>query len=244
MMGSDHPRLHLRRYAVALWVAVLMLCVLILQAGPVPYENEEVYLLALSKQWQPDFLPQDWMYEQVIDTHFVFNTLFGWLTLILPLEYVGWLGRLVCWSAIIAALLRIGTSFRIPLWLSAGATFLWLLYDQSLVAHSWMLETFEAKCLAYLLLLLALIGLQQQRERLAAVCLGIAFSFHASVGLLGGSGLFVDDLTALRYETSEHMRGAHPVMCASRGHSHSVSCLREHVDGVRIVEVYCTGACA
>ncbi|WP_320416932.1 DUF6798 domain-containing protein [Candidatus Entotheonella palauensis] len=199
MMNAVSHHLSTKRYGFAICVAILILCVLILKAGPVPYENEEVYLLALIKQWQPDFLPHDWMYDNVIGTHFVFNTLFGWLARRLPLEYVGWLGRLLCWAAILTALLRLGLSFRIPLWMATVAIALWLLYDQSLVAHSWMLETFEAKCLAYLFVLLALIALQRQQERLAAIGLGIAFSFHASVGLLGGTAAYLS-LIALRYD--------------------------------------------
>ncbi len=172
---------------------------MILKAGPVPYKNEEVYLLALLKHWQPDFLLHDWMYENVIGTHFVFNTLFGWLGLFMPLEYVGWLGRLFCWPIILFALIRIGLSFRMPIWLAAASIILWLLYDQSLVGHSWMFETFEAKCLAYVFLLFALIALQRQRDLIAAALLGIAFSFHASVGLLGGVAVYLS-LLVLRYD--------------------------------------------
>lgn len=82
MMHSESGHLSTNRYVFAICVVILMLCVLLLKAGPVPYENEEVYLLSLIKQWQPDFLPHDWMYEKVIGTHFVFNTLFGWLRII------------------------------------------------------------------------------------------------------------------------------------------------------------------
>ncbi len=46
--------------------------------------------------------------------------------------------------------------------------------------------------------MLALIELQRQRELLAAVYLGLAFSFHASVGLLGGIAAYLS-LLALRY---------------------------------------------
>lgn len=91
-MNISNSDFNPRGYTFAILIAGLMLCVLLLKAGPVPYKNEEVYLLALMKHWQPDFLLHDWMYENVIGTHFVFNSLFGWLSLYMPLEYVGWLG--------------------------------------------------------------------------------------------------------------------------------------------------------
>lgn len=51
MMHAESGHLSTKRYGFAICVAILMLCVLLLKAGPVPYENEEVYLLALIKQW-------------------------------------------------------------------------------------------------------------------------------------------------------------------------------------------------
>ncbi len=56
----------------------------------------------------------------------------------------------------------------------------------------------------YIFLLFALIILQSQalhrgRELMAAACLGIAFSFHASVGLLGGVAVYLS-LLVLRYD--------------------------------------------
>ncbi len=149
-MKIEDSEFNPRRFTFAIYIAGLILCILLMKAGPVPYKNEEVYLLALLKHWQPGFLLHDWMYENVIGTHFVFNTLFGWLSLFLPLEYVGWLGRLFCWAITLFALLRIGLSYRIPIGMAAASIFLWLLYNQSLVGHSWMFETFEAKCLSYI----------------------------------------------------------------------------------------------
>jgi hypothetical protein len=65
------------------------------------------------------------------------------------------------------------------------AILLWLFYRQSIVAGEWVLGTFEAKCIAYALLLFSLNGFMHQQVVLPSILLGLAFSLHPLIGLWG-----------------------------------------------------------
>jgi hypothetical protein len=149
----------------------------------VPSNNESLYLLQLAKLWNPNLLVSDWTFSGPLFTHFVFNLIFGPLTLVFSLEVVGWMGRILCWSLILLALVQLGKHFRIPLWMITASVLLWLFYGQSIVGGEWILGTFEAKCIAYALLLFSLNGFMQERQVGPSILLGLAFSFHAVVGL-------------------------------------------------------------
>jgi hypothetical protein len=173
------------RDAFFLNFAVLFAYVLIVNREGffVPSNNESLYLLQLAKQWNPNFLSNDWTFSGPLFTHFVFNFIFGPLTMLFSLEVVGWIGRILSWSLIIVALLQLGRHFRIPLWMITASILLWLFYGQSIVGGEWILGTFEAKGIAYALLLFSLNGFMHRRLILSSVLLGLAFSFHPLVGL-------------------------------------------------------------
>jgi hypothetical protein len=165
--------------------ALLFAYVLILnrEGTSVPSNNEFVYLVYLAKLWNPSVLANDWTFSGGLPSHLVFNVLFGPLTLVFPLEVVGWIGRILSWSLILVALLQFGKHFRIPLWVITVAILSWLFYRQSIVGGEWVLGTFEAKSIAYALLFFALNGFVQRRVILASILLGLACSFHPVVGL-------------------------------------------------------------
>jgi hypothetical protein len=151
----------------------------------VPSNNESLYLLQLAKLWNPNLLVSDWTFSGPLFTHFVFNFIFGPLTLLFSLEVVGWIGRILSWSLILVAVFQLGKHFRIPLWMITASTLLWLFYGQSIVGGEWILGTFEAKCIAYALLFFSLNGFMQQRLILPSILLGLALSFHPLVGVWG-----------------------------------------------------------
>jgi hypothetical protein len=165
--------------------ALLFVYVLILnrEGAFVPSNNESLYLLQLAKFWNPNFLSNDWTFSGPLFSHFVFNLIFGPLTLLFSLEVVGWVGRILSWSLILFALFQLGKHFQIPLWMITASIFLWLFYGQSIVGGEWILGTFEAKCTAYGLLFFSLNGFIQQRLILPSILLGLAFTFHPVVGL-------------------------------------------------------------
>lgn len=193
--------------AFSLNFAFLFACVLVLnrEGGYVPSNNESLYLLQLAKFWNPNLLSNDWTFSGPLTSHFVFNFVFGPLTLLFPLEVVGWIGRILSWSLILVALLQVGRHFRIPLWMISGSILLWLLYRQSIVGGEWILGTFEAKCIAYGLLFFSLNGFLQQRLILPSILLGLAFSFHPVVGLWGALAVGFS-LIVLRYPIAALIR--------------------------------------
>jgi len=177
----------------------LLFTSLLIQNKGVPALNESIYLLQLAKLWNPSFLSNDWTFSGPLASHFVFNVLFGPLTLLFPLEVVGWIGRVLSWCLILVALFQLGNHLRIPLWMITVSILVWLFYGQSIVGGEWILGGFEAKGIAYALLLFSLNGFMHQRRiAFPSILLGVAFSFHPLVGLWGALAVGLS-LVVLRY---------------------------------------------
>jgi hypothetical protein len=81
-----------------LFLAGLFLFVFLLWGKPVPFSNEFPYLLRLVKEAQPEFLLNDWTFSVPANEHWLFNRLFGFLATLMPVEILGWLGRIVVWA--------------------------------------------------------------------------------------------------------------------------------------------------
>ncbi|MGQ0712303.1 MAG: hypothetical protein ACT4PJ_01085 [Gemmatimonadaceae bacterium] len=188
----------MRTREFGLCVATLMVLTFLVNAAPVPFGTEDVYLLAPYKTWHPEFLPNDWTFATPRAEHSVFNWIIGAFTMVLPLEVIGWVGRIVTWALLLVGLLKLGRRFAIPYSAATLGIALWILMDQSIVAVSTMLTTFEAKSLAYVFLLFAIDRLLDDRDRSGALMLGLSFSFHPAVGLLAIPAVGVG-LVALRY---------------------------------------------
>lgn len=167
--------------------SALFITVFALVGKPVPYSNDFSYLLRLVSTYNPYFLQNDITFSSYPYEHWLFNHLFGLLTLIFSIEVVGWLGRLAVWSILMALLLRLGKRWEIPLWMISGSIFIWLCIGQTIVNDEWMFGGFEAKCVAYIFLLLALDRFCDGRDLSSAALLGLCFSFHPLVGLWGVS---------------------------------------------------------
>ena len=67
----------------------------------------------------------------------------------------------------------------------SGSIFIWLCFGQSIIADEWMFGGFEAKCVAYILLLFAIDRFCDSRDLSSGVLLGMTFSLHPIVGLWG-----------------------------------------------------------
>lgn len=187
------PEMRSREFGICF--AALMVLVFVLNAAPVPFGNELIYLLAPYKQWHPEFLQNDWTFGTPRSEHFVFNWVVGFVMLAVSPEVIGWLGRLVTWALLAAGLMRLGMQFGISPSASAFAIALWLLIDQSIVAVSSMIGTFEAQSVAYVLLVYSLLRFLDERDTSGAIMLGLCFTFHPAVGLIAGPPLFLALLT-------------------------------------------------
>ncbi len=155
----------------------------------VPGGNEQIYLLYLFKGWHHAFLASDWTFQEPTAGHLIFNSVFGWSTLLLPLNIVGWVGRVASWVLTFSVLLRLGRRFGIEPWMAWAGILLWLVQRQSFVSNEWIIGTFEAKCVAYVCLLWAIEFILDGRVVWPAILVGLAFSFHSAVGMWGGAAV-------------------------------------------------------
>jgi hypothetical protein len=166
--------------------ALLLLPITFLLFGfPVPYGNELFYFARAIKAHQPDFLLNDWTLGQGGQEHWLFNELFGYLFAWLPLPIVGWSMRILAWFLTYSLFINVGQRLRIPPILTVLALHIWVLSGQSVVGGEWIIKGFEAKCVAYICLLSAILYLLERRNRIGGILLGLAFSFHPGVGLWG-----------------------------------------------------------
>ncbi len=167
------------------WLALLLAVALAVAGRPVPSGNELLYLLAPYRLTHPAFLAGDWTYAVPWNEHLVFNWTVGALMLAIPPVVMGWLGRLVCWTLILAGLLQLGRRFGLTPALSALGIAIWLGAGQALVGGEWMIGGFEAKVVAYVLLVFALNRLLEGREKSGGILLGLSFTLHPAVGMQG-----------------------------------------------------------
>jgi len=174
--------------------------VFILRGYPVPFEDELVYLLSPLKQLDSNFLLNDWTFSRPDKAHLVFNVLMAPFYSLLSLEFIGWSGRIICWSLIILALFRIGRLFQISLWMITISILLWLAVtsEVAVVGGEWIIGGFGGKSISYFLLLFSLLGFINNKVVLPSIFLGLCFSFHPAVGLWGGIAT-ISSLIVLKY---------------------------------------------
>lgn len=161
----------------------LFLAIFLFVGKPVPSSNEYMYLLRLVKTYHPDFLPNDISFSATASEHWLFNHLFGLLTLIFSVEVIGWVGKISCWLVLLIAIFRLAKHWEIPNWAITVSVSVWLAMGQMIVNDEWIFGGFEAKCAAYICLIFSLDLFLRKKELLASVLLGLSFSFHPAVGL-------------------------------------------------------------
>lgn len=144
--------------------------------------NEAHYLCRLKHYWDAGYCPGDLFLESP-DAHFTVVWLFGWVTQFLSLEATAWLGRLLSWAVLACAWQRlVGRVATTPFLGSLGAVLLVAGTRQCNLAGEWIIGGFEAKTLAYGLVMLALVEAIENRWPRCWLLLGLASAFHALVG--------------------------------------------------------------
>lgn len=151
-----------------------------------PDVNESHYLVKAKHFWNPEFCPED-LFLSSANSHWLFYFCFGWLTKFVSLETFAWTGRLINWLAISIIWRRLSwiiipTPFIAPL--TAGVFFIF--NARFHLAGEWVIGGFEAKSVAYVLLLWGLSEITVRRWKLVWLILGLAAAFHL---LVGGWGL-------------------------------------------------------
>lgn len=166
-----------------LHLGILFCAVVVLAGKKPPFENEYIYLLRLVKTYNSDFLLNDALFGIPANEHWLFNHLFGVFTLLFSIEIIGWGGRILCWTLLLYALMRLARHWEVSLWMITVSIILWLAQGQSIVGKEWIIGSFEAKCVAYICLLFALDGFSRDKLIYPAILLGLTFSFHPVVGM-------------------------------------------------------------
>lgn len=161
------------------YLAFLLAAVILFHGKPVPFSNEFLYLSRL----EPDFLIHDWTFQSPANEHWLFNLVFTFPVLIFSSEAVAWFGRVTFWVLSLAGLIRTGRFWGIAYWQIATATFFWLAFGQAALNGEWLFGGFEAKVVAYCLLIFSLVGFSKRRIIAPSILLGLAFAFHPAVGL-------------------------------------------------------------
>jgi len=163
-------------------VGLILLAFFALAGEPVPHVNEPHYLGRMKHFWDPSWCAGDVFFESP-DAHGLFVWAFGWVTKFLSLTATAWVGRVVVWGLLAWAWQRL--SWRLiptPL-ASVLSAALWVtLTEIAHLAGEWVLGGVEAKCFAYVFVLVALRELVDGRWNRVWVSLGVASAFHVLVG--------------------------------------------------------------
>ena len=162
---------------------VLLVGVFWLSHGsPPPDVNESHYLIKAKHYWNPEFAPTDFFLSSA-DAHLVFYWAFGWLTLLMDLEAVAWIGRLFSWTLLAASLVSIGRRIAQPAMsgLFVGGLFV-VLTEYGHMAGEWVIGGFEGKTVAYGLSFWAIRASLDRRWGVSWVLGGLASAFHVLAG--------------------------------------------------------------
>jgi len=169
--------------ALAAAEAVLIFLLFFVFAGWLPPDVNEAHYLAKAKHyWDPEWCRGDLFLESA-EAHLFFYWTIGWLTLLLPLPAVAWIGRLVTWGALAWAWQRLSSAvIPRPLMSVLTASLFLLFHSTCHMAGEWVVGGVEAKGLAYVFVVLAVEAMVRQRWRRVWIFLGIATSLHVLVG--------------------------------------------------------------
>ncbi|MBC7821416.1 MAG: hypothetical protein IAG10_31395 [Planctomycetaceae bacterium] len=190
----------------AVWLSFLVAS---LASAPIPAVNEPHYLAMARHYWDSSWCAGD-SFLQSFPAHRVFYQTFGWLTLWLDLATVALLGRAVSlamlaasWTALAIRLQRDNSpnpSRAIAALLSA-----WLFLGMQAVGKlsgEWLIGGFESKVVAYACVFWAVTAMLDRRLIAAAVCSGVAISFHPIVGMWHVTALVITELANLKSQIS------------------------------------------
>jgi hypothetical protein len=183
MADSNAALISPRRWAL-LESALIFLLFFIDGGAAAPHVNESHYLAKAKHYWDASYCPGD-LFLDSADPHLAFYWAFGWLTLLLPLSAVAWIGRIVAWSLLAAGWFRLSTSVLTARWAPLFSAALWvtLLRDGNRnFAGEWVVGGIEAKCIAYGFFLFGLAAMARGDWRRPWIWFGAASAFHVLVG--------------------------------------------------------------
>jgi hypothetical protein len=181
-----------RSRRVADWGAsgVITALLFVAMGQPPPAGNEWIYLPLLRKSADAAYLPGDWTFGSGFQEKAVFNAVFGPLLDVVGDDGLVWLGRLAFWLILARLLVALGRRLGCTPWMTVGAVFVLMGIDWSMgVGETGPVSRFEASAVGKVLVFGGLVAALDRRIPLAAILIGLAFTFHTAVGLWGGAVL-------------------------------------------------------
>lgn len=187
MVADNRTRLDPKLLGVQWFVHLLVIFVCV--GEPVPGVNESHYLTKAKHFMNPAFAPGD-LFLESHDSHLVSTCLAGFLTEFLSLDVVAWVGRLVAWSLMAFAWLRLASACCLSPMVSPFALATWYYgIDFGNWAGEWAIGGFEGKSIAYPCVLMGVASAIEDRWRSSWIWLSAAIVWHPLVG--GWAGLTV-----------------------------------------------------
>ena len=175
------------RVSSLLEVGVYFLLILLCVGEGVPGINESHYLPKAKHVWDSRFAAGD-LFLQSHDAHYWTSALAGLAARLLPLAGVAWLGRIVSWGLLAWAWRGLGEALQLPKLLRPFALLSWLLgVHYGHWAGEWVVGGFEAKTLAYPLVIWGLAAMVRGQWQKVWLAMGGAMAWHPVVG--GWAGL-------------------------------------------------------
>jgi hypothetical protein len=163
-------------------VLLIVMVFFALAGDPAPRVNEAHYLARMKHFWDPSWCAGDLFLESP-DAHGLFVWAFGWVTRWLSLTAIAWVGCVAAWTLLAWAWQWL--SWRVvpvPLVSVLGAA-LWVgLTENAHLAGEWVVGGVEAKCFAYVLVLIAIRAMVDRKWNQVWIALGLASAFHVLVG--------------------------------------------------------------
>ena len=193
------------------WLSFLLTS---LVSAPIPAVNEPHYLAKARHDWDPTWCAND-LFLESFSAHRVFYQTFGWLTLWLDFATVAFVGRAISlallaasWTSLVRRLQRdessettaANGSALLSAWLFLG------LQGIGNLSGEWLIGGFESKVIAFAFVFWAIAAMLSRRVILAAVCSGVAISFHPIVGLWHLAALGIAELPKIKSHFNEWRR--------------------------------------
>ena len=170
------------RFLAVVEVALIFLLLYIFAGSPPPGDDEPHYLGKAKQYWNPDWLAGDFFLETP-DAHVVFNWTIGWLTLFFSLTATAWMGRCAAWLLLAIAWRRLSWALLPQAFASLLTMALFLVFQEhGTAAREWIVGGVEAKCFAYVFVILGLEQLVRGRWFWVWPLLGVGAAFHVLVG--------------------------------------------------------------
>ena len=187
----------------AVWLSFLLVS---LVAAPIPAVNESHYLAMARHSWDSSWCAND-LFLSSFPAHRVFYGTFGWLTLWFDFATVAFLGRAIglamlaiSWTSLIGRLQRTESDATVT---RAGGTLLsaWLFLGLQAIGNlsgEWLIGGIESKVIAFAFVFWGIAAMLDRRVIVAALCSGVAISFHPIIGLWHLAALGIAELPRIK----------------------------------------------